>query len=93
MIFRKVQSLVTSWHEDLKITSGDLKLAKCYWTLQDYTCHNGECIFMTTNSETIHMSQDNSSANVDHTFTNKLRIIVGVPTTPSNCIKEVQLFY
>ena len=48
---------------------------------------------MITTSEIINMSQDNSSTNIDHTSTDKMRIIVGVPTIHSNDIKEVKLFY
>ena len=32
----KAQQLLDAWHTALKFTGGDLKLSKCYWTLQDY---------------------------------------------------------
>ena len=32
----KAQQLLDTWHTALKFTGGDLKLSKCYWTLQDY---------------------------------------------------------
>jgi len=32
----KAQKLLDAWHRILRFTGGDLKLSKCYWTLQDY---------------------------------------------------------
>ena len=36
----KAQRLLKAWHEALKFTGGDLKLSKCYWTLQKCPWHN-----------------------------------------------------
>ena len=35
-VVMKAQRLLDAWHDILKFTGGDLKLSKCYWTLQDY---------------------------------------------------------
>ena len=32
----KAQKILDAWHNILTITGGNLKLSKCYWTLQDY---------------------------------------------------------
>ena len=32
----KAQKILNAWHEVLKVTSGDLKLSKCYWKLHDF---------------------------------------------------------
>ena len=35
-IILKAQRLLDAWHHILQFTGADLKLSKCYWTLQDY---------------------------------------------------------
>ena len=33
-MFLKSQRMLNNWHEGLKFAVGDLKLTKCYWTLE-----------------------------------------------------------
>ena len=35
-IVLKAQRLLDAWHHILQFTGGDLKLSKCYWTIQNY---------------------------------------------------------
>ena len=35
-IILKAQRLLDAWHHILQFIGGDLKLSKCYWTIQDY---------------------------------------------------------
>ena len=42
-LVKKAQQLLDSWHEALHFTGGDLKVSKCYWTLQDYHWTNRKC--------------------------------------------------
>ena len=52
-VVSKAQQLLDAWHAALKFTGGDLKLPKCYWTLQDYHWHNGKCNFSCSTTNTI----------------------------------------
>ena len=40
-IVLKAQRLLDAWHHILQFTVGDLKLSKCYWSLQDYQWKQG----------------------------------------------------
>ena len=39
----KAQRLLDAWHYILWFTGGELKLSKCYWTLQDYQWERDQC--------------------------------------------------
>jgi len=35
-VILRAQIILTAWHHALQFTSGELKLDKCYWTMQDF---------------------------------------------------------
>ena len=88
-IARKAQRLLDVWHEILKFTGGDLKLSKCYWTLQDYQWNQGQCKVITTNTHKLHIVEDGVRKEVPHLQANKTRVLVGVPI--NLCHEEAQI--
>ena len=80
----KAQNLLNAWHEALKFTGSDLKLLKCYWTLQDYHWQNGKCTYSCSTINTISISSDNMPKVIKHVPSDKMKILVGIPIVPSN---------
>ena len=39
----KARCLLDAWYYILRLKGGELKLLKCYWTLQDYQWERGQC--------------------------------------------------
>ena len=57
-IVLKAQCLLDAWHHILQFTGGDLKLSKCYWTLQDYQWKQGQCQMLSDTIHYLHISID-----------------------------------
>ena len=83
-VVSKAQNLLNAWHEALKFTGGELKLPKCYWTLQDYHWHNSRCTSSCSTTSTICINSNNVPKVINHVPSDKMRILVGVPIVPSN---------
>ena len=66
VVVTKVQRLLNAWHEALRITGGDLKLSKCYCTLQEHRWQNGKCTYSSSTVNTISVSTENSSTVIKH---------------------------
>ena len=85
----KAQRLLDAWHEVLKFTGGDLKLSKCYWTLQDYQWNQGKCKMKVNTSYKLHVVENGLKKEVPHLQANKTRVLVGVPI--NLCHEEEQI--
>ena len=85
----KVQSLLDAWHEILKFTGGDLKLSKCYWTLQDYQWKQGKCKMIVNTNHKLRIVENGQKKEMPHLQANKTRVLVGVPINP--CHEEAQI--
>lgn len=92
-IVSKGKSLLHAWYEVLKVTGGDLKLAKCYWTLQAYSWQDRLCTCNTSTSSTISIANNNLNTKIMDVPTNKIRTLVGILVIPSNDYHEVDLCY
>ena len=88
-----VQQLLNVCNEVLKFTGGDLKLSKCYWTLQDYMWQHRTRSCYSSTVRTICISSKILSMVIDHVLSEKMRTLVGVPITPSNDSVAIVLFY
>ena len=88
----KVQCLLNAWHNALKYTERDLKLAKCYWNLQAYLWQDGVYTCIATTSGTIKITNNNSKPTIKHIPVDSMRMLVGVPIMPSNESKDIVLF-
>lgn len=75
----KAQKLLDAWHNILKITGGNLKLSKCYWTLQDYQWQQGKCKMVYSTSYKLHIDVENRRTEVMHLRADQMRTLVGVP--------------
>ena len=75
----KAQRLLNTWHEILKFTGGDLKLSKCYWTLQDYEWKQGICKTVTTTTQKLYIVEEGQRKEIPHLAANQTRVLVGVP--------------
>ena len=75
----KAQKLLDVWYNILTITGGNLKLSKCYWTLQDYQWHQGECEMTHPASHKLHIDLNNHRKEVMHLRADQMRTLVGVP--------------
>ena len=80
----KAQRLLNAWHEALKFAGGDLKLVKCYWNLQAYSCKDGVHKCNATTSESISVTDKKDNTAIKHVSTDKMRILEEVLTIPSN---------
>lgn len=88
-VVTKAQRLLDAWHEILKCTGGDLKLSKCYWTLQDYQWKQGKCKMIVNANHKLHIVENGQTKEMPHLQANKTRVLVGVPINP--CHEEVQI--
>ena len=75
----KAQRLLDAWHYVLRFTGGDLKLSKCYWTLQDYRWKQGRCEMVCETSHRLHIDVDGQQQEVTHLSADQTRILVGAP--------------
>ena len=85
----KAQRLLDAWHEVLKFTGGDLKLSKCYWTLQDYQWKQGKCKMTVNTNHKLHIVENGLKKEVPHLQANKTRVLVGAPI--NLCHEEAQI--
>ena len=92
-VVSKAQKSLDVWHEALKFTGSDLKLQKCYWTLQDYHWHNGKCTFSCSTTNTICITSNNVPKVINHVPSDKMRILVGVPIVPTNDSAAIVSYY
>ena len=77
----------------MRFTGGDLKLSKCYWTLQDYQWQNCKCIYSSSTVTTISISTENSSTVIKHVPSKKMIMLVDVPTIHYYDSVAIVLFY
>ena len=56
-IVSRAQSTLTTWHQGLRYTGGDLKLKKCSWTLQKYAWDNGRCLLKNSHHHKLKVKQ------------------------------------
>ena len=65
-VVMKAQRLLDAWHNILKFTGGDLKLSKCYWTLQDYQWAQGKCKMIGDTSHSLHIAENGQKKDIHH---------------------------
>ena len=87
----KAQSILNAWYEVLKFTWHDLKLAKCYWTLQVYLWQDGVCTWNESSSNEIRITTANSKTTIKHGPNDKIIILVRVLIEPSNDPHDVEI--
>ena len=92
-VVSKAQRLLNAWHEALRFTGGDLKLSKCYWRMQEYRWQNEKCTYSSSTVSMISISAENSSTEIRHIPSEKMRMLVGVLIVPYNESVATVLFY
>ena len=75
----KAQRLLDAWHHILTFTGGNLKLSKCYWTLQDYQWQQGRCSMTTSTTHKLHIDVSGQRKEITHLNADQTRTLVGVP--------------
>ena len=78
-VVMKGQQLLDAWHDILKFTGGDLKLSKCYWTLQDYQWSQGKCKMISDTSYSLHIVENGQKKDIPYLKADQTRVLVGVP--------------
>ena len=70
-----------------------MKLSEYHCALQDYLWQDRVYAHTRTTSEMIYIHNDNYNATIKYFSTENMRVLVGVPITPSNESKNIVLFY
>ena len=78
-VVMKGQRLLDAWHDILKFTGGDLKLSKCYWTLQDYQWSQGKCKMISDTSYSLHIVENGQKKDIPYLKADQTRVLVRVP--------------
>jgi len=88
-IVSRSQEVLDTWHTGLKFTGGELKLKKCYWTMQSFTWKNNFPKLTLEQKYNLKINLDGTSQPIPYIPPNKMRILVGVATNPSNENKDI----
>ena len=86
----KVQLLLNTWYEVLKITSRELKLSKCYQILQDHKQKNSKCSPISETTASLTIKTEEVRSKLVHLKATQIRALVGVLINPSYQLAQIE---
>ena len=83
-IASRSQKSLGTWHGGLQFAGGELKLKTCYWTMQSFKWKDGLPKLVIEQKQNLPINLDGTPQPIPYLSPNKMRILVGVVTNPSN---------
>ena len=88
-VVEEAQALLNAWHFALRISGGELKLEKCFWTLQDYVWEKDECVLSRFTPYQLTVNMHGQSQPLSFLSPYKTRTLVGSAINPDNYTLEI----
>ena len=92
-VVAKVQLLLDTWYEVLKITNRMLKLLKYYWMLQNYEWKDSKCILVSDTTLYLIIKIGEIKSELEHLKVTQIRVLVGVLTNLSYQLTQIEDSY
>ena len=83
-IIHRAQAILTAWHQALHISGGELKLEKCYWTLQYYVWRDNVATLRSDKTMDLCLNIEQQAQKLPYIPPHQSRTLVGASTNPAN---------
>ena len=88
-VAKRAQKLLDCWQQALNFTGGELKLEKCFWTIQDYKQKAGQCILIKETRFEITINKDGVRIFITYIPPQTLRTLVFIEVNHTHNTKYV----